>query len=384
MANEIKEVEKEIKEDVKEVKKEAGKMEEKIKKFFNNEQNLIYIIIALIAILVIILLFPDSVKIFSSGEKVYSLDIIKIESNDDLFDLNSVVLSVEQNTNIKIRSEKEISYNSDEEAKKLIEKYKIQKIPALIVLGNVEKIGLDASLFRIEEKTGIFDKAVPYLDLKTNEIKGIVDLIELYDSNCKECGSYAKIQQAFDNSGIKTKKYELVSYQSERGKKLAEENSLSVVPSLLISKNLNEYWWVFSSINPLLNEKNEYFIFSSPVYPYKEIKTGKITGKVIFTYLVNNSCFDCYNVSMLKEAFVNLGVYVASEKSIDIASDEGKELIKSYNIAAIPTAILSDEISDYENIKQTLEQVGTYENKKYVFRNLDVLNAKYQKLSEFT
>src|SRR3989344_6449312 len=111
MANEIKEVEKEIKEDVKEVKKEAGKMEKKIKKFFNNEQNLIYIIIALIAILVIILLFPDSVKIFSSGEKVYSLDIIKIESNDDLFDLNSVVLSVEQNTNIKIRSEKEISYN---------------------------------------------------------------------------------------------------------------------------------------------------------------------------------------------------------------------------------------------------------------------------------
>ena len=378
IGKETEKIEKEIKAEIKEVKKEASSMEKRIKKFFNNESNLFWIIVVLMAILVIILLFPNSVKVFkiSSGEKIYGVEVIKLTGCEKCMQLTPA-LAIIQKANVKIKSEKEISYNSDE-GRKLIAKYSIKKIPALIVIGKTNKIKLDENIFSVNNKAFVFDKAVPYLDLKTNELKGIVDLIEVYDSNCKECSSLSKIQAAFDNSQIKIGNYEKIEAGSEKGKKLIDENNIDKLPSLLVGKEVSEYWWVFNSIQQLLSEKASYYLFNELAFPYKEIKTGKIKGKVVSTYLVNNSCLDCYNVSMLKEAFANLGVYVASERSIDIASEEGKELVKSYNITAIPTAILSDEISDYEKLKEVLLQVGDFSGKKYVFRKLDVLNVKYQ------
>ena len=76
-----------------------------------------------------------------------------------------------------------------------------------------------------------------------------------------------------------------------------------------------------------------------------------------------------------------MGVYINNEKYVDVSSSEGKTLLSKYDITAIPTIILSKEISDYETIKKTLEQFGTFEQDgKFVFRKLDVLKVKYQDL----
>ena len=174
--------------------------------------------------------------------------------------------------------------------------------------------------------------------------------------------------------------YELVQDSSEQGRTLIKENNITFLPSILISKNIEEYWWVFGQIKEAFSEEKDYYLFKTPLPPYLDIKTGEIKGKVSIIYLENKSCEDCFNSTILKGAFQGLGIFIASEKHIDIGTSEGSALLIQYNITAIPTAILSKEIEDYPSIKSVLEQVGTFKNKEFVLRNLDTLKVKYQKL----
>ena len=127
-------------------------------------------------------------------------------------------------------------------------------------------------------------------------------------------------------------------------------------------------------------ENEDYYRFNEPLFPYKEISTQQIKGKVKITYITNKSCEDCLNITKIKPSFQQMGVYIDSEKYTDVSSIEGKNLLSKYNITAIPTVILSKEILDYTTLKTTLEGVGTFEkDSAFVFRKLDVLNAKYQR-----
>jgi len=377
---EIENIEKEMKKEIKEVGKVPRNIKEIINKV-NNERVLIWIIIVLVAILAIYTFFPNLVPKFKAGEKKYNIEVIKIETKDvckECFDLNLVISSLKQeNVNLKERS---LNYK-DKEAIKLLEKYNIEKIPALIVTGKIDKLTLDENIFRISGKTGIFDKAVPYLELISGEKKGFVNLIEIYDSSCLDCTSLSSIKTQLERIGIKIDNYEMVDSKSEDGKKLIEDNKISYLPSLLVSKNIEEYWWIFDRIKGSFIGYNDYYRFSQPLFPNKEISTGKIKGKVKITYITNNSCTDCYNVTELKDIFSSIGIYIESEKYVDVSSNEGESLLSKYSIKAIPTAVLSKEISDY-TIKNILERVGRFINDEFVLDDLDSLNVKYQKTGQ--
>ena len=127
-------------------------------------------------------------------------------------------------------------------------------------------------------------------------------------------------------------------------------------------------------------ENADYYRFNEPLFPYKDIATQQVKGKVKITYITNKSCEDCFNITKIKSSFQQFGVYIDSEKYTDVSNIEGKNILIKYNITAIPSVVLSKEIIDYTGIKSTLEGVGTFEkDSTFVFRKLDVLNAKYQK-----
>ena len=348
----------------------------------NRENNLIIVIAVLVILFAILLSFPNitnPIKNIMNKEKVYSVEVIKISGCEDCFDLEQLKNSI-LTDNIKIKNEKELDYNSVE-GKKIIDKYNLERTPALVIISrNIEKIDLDKTIFQVEKSYAIFDKSVPYIDLNSGKIIGLVNVKEIQDSNCKDCISLSKLKDQLESLGIKIDNYEVIGVNSIQGKELIEENNLSFVPSLLISKEIEEYWWVFSQIKSSLIKNKDYYSFKMPIPPYKEISTGKIKGIVDITYLTNKSCEDCFNATLLKKGFQEMEVYINKEKWVDISSEEGKILLSRYNITAIPTVILSKEILDY-NIEDVLNQVGSIEdNKEFVFRNLDVLNVKYQKL----
>lgn len=378
-------VKKEVEDIGKNIKKEAEKAVEKeikelglegkiVKKKFSNEEKAMIGVIIILAFSLLVIFYPNIKNIQIKP----SISITEISGCEDCFDVSLLADSLAKD-DVKISSRKIINYDSNE-ARKLIEKYKLNKIPALVVKGGVDKLNLDKAVFRIEGKTAIFDKPVPYFDLALNQVKGKIKLKEVFDSSCKDCSSLSNIKTQLEKLQVKIDNYEMIDSKSEQGKLLINENKISYLPSLLVSKEINEYWWVFDNIKNSFSENNEYYRFAEPTFPAKEISSGLVKGKVKITYVTNNSCEDCFNVTQLKSSFQSLGVYVDGEEYVDISSEQGKSLLKEYNITAIPTLILSEEISDYTTLKKILEGVGSFVNKKYVFRKLNALNVKYQEV----
>lgn len=347
-----------------------------MKNITNNENVLFGIIISLVGLLAIIILFPSVLNPIKANSGIYSVEIIKISGCNECFNLDIISANLDKINNIKIKSNKTLDYNSDE-AKKLIDKYSITKVPALLIISrNIDKITLDEKVFRKVKNAAVFDKPAPYIDLSSGQVKGLVTLKEVYDSNCKECTTLSSIEKQLEQMQVKIKSYDLIDSSSEEGKKLIKENEISYLPTLLLSKEIIDYWWIS---NKILVEGDEYYKFNNPIFPYKDISSSSVKGIVKATYLVNNSCTECYDISELKPSLESLGIYIDSERFVDIASDEGKNLVILYNITDIPTVILSKQILDYTSIKEVLEKVGSFEkDNSFVLRNLASLNVKYQ------
>ena len=361
---------------------EKDKRGEKWIKRINNEKVLITTVLVLVIIIAIAGIFPNAIPKFNKNTPtVYSVDIIKIGNCENCFDINLAAQSVKKIASINLKSEKELNYTSSE-AEKLMQKYNIKRIPSLIILSrDIKKIGLNNSGFRNERDAAIFDKGVPYLDLTTGKIKGIVTFKEIQDSSCVECPSLSSVEKEFETLGIKKESYEILSSSSEKGKELIKDNNIKSFNNLLIGKEIEEYWWIFPSLKNKLTEGKDYYSFTQPLmYPYKDAVTGEIKGKVEAKYITANDCQDCFNVSVLKEIFQKVGIYISKENYIDYSSNEGKEIVSKYNITTVPTVILSKEISDYNSLKRVLEQIGSFEGQEFVFRKPEILKVKYQSL----
>lgn len=350
-------------------------------KGLDNEEKAMIAVILVLLISIGFLGYPYF-KNLSNKEKIYSLKIIKIEGCDNCFDLSSISGMIGQISNANIKEEKTLDYRSDE-AKKLMDKYGIRRIPALIAVSNkISELSLDENTFRKTQDAAIFDKAVPYIEAGSDKIGGLVDLKEIYDSQCKECKGLSSIKNQLEKLGINIKNYEMVDSSSDAGEEMIKKNNVTFLPALLVSNEVEEYWWAFDKIKGYFERNDEYYKFSSPFFPYKEISTGLIKGKVSITYITNKSCADCFNVTQFKYSLQNIGIYINSEKHVDISSSDGKKLRKAYNITAIPAFILSEEIYDYTSIKDILGDIGTFEeDKTFVLRRLDMLNVNYQNLN---
>lgn len=341
-----------------------------------------YLTATIIAV-VIVLIFFIYVNFIPKSlfQKKISVEIIEVtgDCEDCLNAGPTVEAMIKEKGNAEIKS-KNLDYDT-EEARLLMENYGIERIPAIIIISKkIDELDLDKQSFSIKDNSAVFDKSVPYIDANSGEIKGLVELIEIQDTSCKDCTSLSQLKTQLERLGIKIRNYEFVDSSSAKGKSLIKENNLDFLPSLLISKDIEEYWWTFSQIEDSFTEEDDYYLFKNPVPPYKDIPTGRVKGRVDITYLTNKSCGECFNVTNLRTSFMSLGIFIDDEKYVDISSAEGRILLKKYDITAVPTVILSKEISDYKSIKEVLEQVGTFEEDKFVFRELDNLNVEYQEI----
>lgn len=355
-------------------------------KKFNEEEKILAGIIIVLAIALVSLVFyvfsQGSSGVAQNQQEVISVEIIEITADcDDCFEVGILGDQLAKQQGVEVDATESINYNSAR-GTDVVEKYGINNVPALVIVSkDIDKITTIKDLFRVGEDFAIFDKAVPSINLQTGKTSGLVQFKEIQPVDCIECISASSLRGSFESLGIKIKDYEFISASTDAGKQIIEENELSFAPALLISKDIDDYWWAIDQIKPALTDLGEYYLFSAPLAPYVELDTGDVKGVVSAIYLENSSCTDCFNTAELGDSFREAGVYLEEEKTFDISSSEGKSLLNKYNITAIPTVILSKEITDYDQIKQALTQVGTFESDgSFVFRKLDSLNAKYQEI----
>jgi len=189
---------------------------------------------------------------------------------------------------VKINYVKEVDWNSSA-GQAIISRYKITKVPSFIFSSEFDLYDNTKSSWQNfgtveDDRTYVArNLPLPYRDLTSGQITGLVNIIYLTDSSCEECYKVQDVQKP-----ILTQSYR-VALQSERfvetssaeGQNLISKYSISKVPTILLSPEIDQYvdlknvwknvgiietdgWYVFTGFNQLGN------------IIYKDLASGQI------------------------------------------------------------------------------------------------------------
>lgn len=126
------------------------------------------------------------------AERPANIDAIVINDKNCLecFEVTPILTNL-ANANIKLTSTRVLD-KTDADAQALIAKYAIEKLPTLILRGELQK---NANLYKALTQTGALDGDTfvlkqgggPYITVATGEIKGKTELTLISDSACANC-----------------------------------------------------------------------------------------------------------------------------------------------------------------------------------------------------
>ncbi len=314
--------------------------------------------------------------------KPAELSITKISAScTDCFDIGLVVSAIKQ-AGVSVQSEKAVDYSSTD-AKQLVAKYNISRLPALVITGDIEK----ADLSQFGEKVGdayVFRQAPPpFADASTGKTVGIVSLAIVSDPSCRECFDMSTLSLQLQQAGVKVSGTKAVDSTSDEGRELVSRYALKKLPAAILSNDLSAYeeiaqgWGRLGTVEP-----DGSFILREVAPPYVSVDTGEVKGKVSIISLNDSACSSCYDVSVQSQILVRMGLFFSENSTVDINSTEGKQLIAKYNITSVPTVVFSPEAAVYPLLGQVWPQVGTVESDGwFVFRNMAAIRgATYRDL----
>jgi len=315
-------------------------------------------------------------EIVKESSRPADVDVTLIRNSkcSDCFDVSPVIDYV-RSTGVNIKSDKIIDFDSNE-ARELIKKYKIEKVPNAVITGEIEKANLEG----FEKKEGallLSAISAPYTNTSTGKIAGRVEMYNLKDTQCTLCSNLTLLSNQIKFSGIRITQEKNIEVNSSEGQDLIKKYKINFVPTIILSKDASVYdimkqaWPRIGSI-----EDDGVYVLRSASPPYMNLTTNKLLGLVSIIYISDGSCTECYNVSLHKQILSSpqsFAMWLGKEETIDVSNTNGKELISKYNIKQVPTVILSGDIGVYAS-SQALKQFYTVEEDgSYVFRQLDVI-----------
>ena len=118
------------------------------------------------------------------------------------------------------------------------------------------------------------------------------------------------------------------------------------------------------------------YIASTISLPYRDLEKGSIQGLVDVIYVIDKACSECYKPETTQRTILTQGyrMGIRSERTVDVSSYEGQNLITRYAITKVPTVLLSPEANEYSALKNVWKNVGTIETDGwYIFRQMNML-----------
>lgn len=336
-----------------------------------------YLIIALVLVIAIGLYFTLSVPTIKKTEqpaipaRQITLTVLGTDCQD-CFNASIAVDFLKQQATLNVTETKELTI---EESQELTQTYNITRLPAVIMQGETEN--LTVPNFETRQDALVFDQTPPpYYDVQQKRTKGKVTLVHLKDEKCINCFDMSLIIDQLEQAGVKITSKQTVHTSSEEGKALISQYKIDKVPTLLFNKEALEYeiiQQVWSQVGTEEIDGKLVLRFVNP--PYVNTSTGKTEGLVGLTYIVDETCTECFNASVYGEIFTqSFNMQFATEETAEASSTKGKFLIKKYNITSLPTAVLSKEANAYGSLAESWTQVGTIEKDgAFVFRQVELL-----------
>lgn len=332
-----------------------------------------YLIIALVLVVGVGLYFTLSVPVKEAPKVIPPKQVTVTVFNgcEDCFNITAAVDSIKQQKNLNITSVKELNF---EESKIGAGTYNISKLPAVVVTGDIANLTIQN--FEAHGDALVFSQSLPpYYDVASSSIKGKVTAILLEEKSCTNCFNLSQVMEELKRAGIKSSETRIDSKSAE-GKQLISQYKIEKLPTIIFNKDALEYdvvKQVWSQVGSEESDGKLVLRLVSP--PYVNVSTGKTDGLVGLTILVDSTCKECFNASVLKDLFAqSFSMAFEKTKNVDVSGTEGKALAKKYNIELVPTVVLSKDAAAYPNIGQAWKQVGTIEkDNSFVFRNVPML-----------
>ena len=302
------------------------------------------------------------------------LAVIKNSKCTDCSDIAPFVDFV-KSSKVEITSEKTLEFDS-KEAKTLIAKYSIEKVPSIVITGEIDKAALEGFVKK-DDALVLAETVPPYTSTKDGKTVGRVTLYYLYDPSCTKCNDLGVLISQISFSGIKIVKQINISISSSEGSALAQKYNLQFAPALVLSKDAKVYLAVSQGWSQIgTEEKDGSFVLRAVYPPFINLTTKETRGIVDAVYLADKGCADCYNVSVHKDILTSpqsFAMVFGKEEKIDISDAKGKELIARYNITQVPTIILSKDASVYPSSDGLKQFFSVEKDGVFVFRAPSVL-----------
>ena len=314
---------------------------------------------------------------------------IDVEGCTGCYDINAVISKLEA-LNVNITTEDIFDWKSPQ-VSELIQKYNIQKVPTLLVFGEINKSSAITGFWSgygvtVQDALVLTKQSPLYYDVATGKEIGRVNAIYLNSTKCPDCADQSGWIDTLRQNDIILGDIKYVDADTPEGFDLADKYNISFAPTFIFSSDLGAYdiikqnWAGVGSV-----EEDGSYVLRSNAVPYYDLKTSKIRGLVTLAYITDKSCTTCYNVSIHKTIFGNplgFAMKIVNESSHDISDAAGKALIDKYKITNVPTVIMKGDPAAYARLTAVWPQVGTVESDgSYVFRNVGLLGVVYMNLS---
>lgn len=157
------------------------------------------------------------------------------------FDLATAADELKKSPILIIRQMNKILASSDE-AKALIKKYGITKIPTMIMTGDeVDKLPVQG-FKKIDNSLIMEDVPPPYIDLEEKQVKGLTKLTYLVDKTCTQCYNVKQHKEVLEYAfGIYIATEETKDISNTEGKALIDKYKITKIPTILLSTEANDY-----------------------------------------------------------------------------------------------------------------------------------------------
>lgn len=278
-------------------------------------------------------------------------------------------------------SERSIVFETDSEAKELVQKYGIQKLPGVVL----KTIPADFSLLSerwqalgtVEDKNVLVLREMPppYFDIASSSTKGLVEFWSISKTDCSDC-TPAPETIALEQFGIVFFKSNELADAEPEAQQLIERYSITKLPTVILSSEIKEY----SQIASLLEAGGDFsadgtWVLRNPVPYYWDLNQNKKMGALSLTRITFADCNGCFALGQLEEFLAqNLSLQIAFDQNLDWSTIEGKKFVSDYNIFKIPTLVLSGEIDAYKGLEEGWLSFG------FVAANQQLVFAEHEKM----
>lgn len=145
---------------------------------------------------------------------------------------------------------------------------------------------------------------------------------------------------------------------------------------MMLDKNFGLNFWLFLIVSILaaggLATASVFALKTNILLKHQLVKTQEAArpANLALTIINEPECPDCFDVTPLIEQLKKENVKITEEKTVARFSVEGQRLIEKWNIAKLPTVIISGELEKNANVKNNLARLGEIKDGEFILRQI--------------